>query len=682
MVDARLHDGRILRFPEGTDPAVIQATVKRVLGKTDKPISSPAPEGQLETESGIGDTLADILVSGPVQVGAKALSDRFLGEDSAVSTFLEGLSDFQRQTFQGLTANFGDEILGNIRSGDADQNIADERARNERFQEENPVLSGVAQTVGATSTALVPGAGAASLAKSAVGKIAAGATAGGVFGALSGAGAGEDLESRIDGAITNGTFGVLLGGGFAAAGQAAQPIVRKVAGFFRSDRGQKITKAQQAFAKALADDGVTPEGAAKQLTELGPEAILADVGGKSVKRTVRAAQSVSNKAANTIDEALTQRQAEQATRVVKEINKELSDGQEFFAAIDDIHHQRAASAAPLYDAAYQIDIPINGKLRSLMQTSAMKTAAKTAIRDISNEVDDAGRALNIPAPQLFDRKGDLNLPDRVSTQFMDLVKRKLDDAIGAAKRSGVDDKARTLTRLKNAFIDVVDEANPAFKEARRVYAGFADSEEALTLGRAFRKDDAEIITRRLAQEGPDSNFATFYRSGVAQRIREEIQKTGDNRNVVQKIFGNEFARRQIRASFKSKEGFDAFKKAMEAEEAFVKTRNFLARQSETTDKAFEAAGLVQSLGKGTSDVLTGDVRSGVSTIVRGFTDQLRTTSPQAADELAEILTTNDKQVQAAVLRALVQEAKKIRAGRNAGNIGAGVGSTAAVASGG
>ena len=31
-IQAALHDGRILEFPDGTDPSVVQATVKRVLG--------------------------------------------------------------------------------------------------------------------------------------------------------------------------------------------------------------------------------------------------------------------------------------------------------------------------------------------------------------------------------------------------------------------------------------------------------------------------------------------------------------------------------------------------------------------------------------------------------------------------------------------------------------------------
>jgi hypothetical protein len=46
-IQAQLADGRILEFPDGTDPSVVQATVKRVIE------SSPAP-GQAAPEEGIG----------------------------------------------------------------------------------------------------------------------------------------------------------------------------------------------------------------------------------------------------------------------------------------------------------------------------------------------------------------------------------------------------------------------------------------------------------------------------------------------------------------------------------------------------------------------------------------------------------------------------------------------------
>ena len=39
-IEAQLADGRVLEFPDGTDPSVVQATVKRVLAQS----AAPPPE--------------------------------------------------------------------------------------------------------------------------------------------------------------------------------------------------------------------------------------------------------------------------------------------------------------------------------------------------------------------------------------------------------------------------------------------------------------------------------------------------------------------------------------------------------------------------------------------------------------------------------------------------------------
>lgn len=47
---AELADGRILEFPDGTDPAVIQSTVKRMLGQPEQQPIIPAPTQQIDTD--------------------------------------------------------------------------------------------------------------------------------------------------------------------------------------------------------------------------------------------------------------------------------------------------------------------------------------------------------------------------------------------------------------------------------------------------------------------------------------------------------------------------------------------------------------------------------------------------------------------------------------------------------
>ena len=46
MITAKLADGRMLKFPDGTDPSVIQATVKKVIGASQEAVAPAPPEGQ------------------------------------------------------------------------------------------------------------------------------------------------------------------------------------------------------------------------------------------------------------------------------------------------------------------------------------------------------------------------------------------------------------------------------------------------------------------------------------------------------------------------------------------------------------------------------------------------------------------------------------------------------------
>jgi hypothetical protein len=74
-VSARLADGRILTFPDGTDPSVIQSTVKRILGEV-------APK---QNTSGLGD-IATAFTSGAIG-STKALID-FAGAENVASKAL------------------------------------------------------------------------------------------------------------------------------------------------------------------------------------------------------------------------------------------------------------------------------------------------------------------------------------------------------------------------------------------------------------------------------------------------------------------------------------------------------------------------------------------------------------------------------------------------------------------
>jgi hypothetical protein len=84
-VSARLADGRTLTFPDGTDPSVIQATVKRLLSET-----APAEAGFS------GSDLATAFKSGAVG-STKALTDVAGAENVASQALGAKAEEIQKQ---------------------------------------------------------------------------------------------------------------------------------------------------------------------------------------------------------------------------------------------------------------------------------------------------------------------------------------------------------------------------------------------------------------------------------------------------------------------------------------------------------------------------------------------------------------------------------------------------------
>lgn len=82
MIEAELHDGRILEFPDGTDPAVVQSTVKRLLAEGKQP-ERPA----YATQALHG---ANEAIMAPVRVVENLIAEKIFGTSKRpVSDFLK-----------------------------------------------------------------------------------------------------------------------------------------------------------------------------------------------------------------------------------------------------------------------------------------------------------------------------------------------------------------------------------------------------------------------------------------------------------------------------------------------------------------------------------------------------------------------------------------------------------------
>ena len=124
-ITAQLHDGRQLEFPDGTDPAVIQATVKKVLGTVEPPAEKSFPQqvGQQVMNAGAG------ALRGAGSIGATLLTpyDLIAGNTSSIgnterrNAMDEALSSLGADTnslaYQG--GKLGGEIAGTAGVGGA-----------------------------------------------------------------------------------------------------------------------------------------------------------------------------------------------------------------------------------------------------------------------------------------------------------------------------------------------------------------------------------------------------------------------------------------------------------------------------------------------------------------------------------------------------------------------------------
>ena len=106
-VKAELHDGRILEFPDGTDPSVVQATVKRVLGVGAGQAAPAQPPAQGERTYGEAAT----------DIGAGLMSGtgkliQFPGQLYGLATGAIGDEDFGTTGVQGVGKYLQDKAKG------------------------------------------------------------------------------------------------------------------------------------------------------------------------------------------------------------------------------------------------------------------------------------------------------------------------------------------------------------------------------------------------------------------------------------------------------------------------------------------------------------------------------------------------------------------------------------------
>jgi hypothetical protein len=435
---------------------------------------------------------------------------------------------------QGPTLGFADELAGLIQApfiatqgeslGDAYARGRDVyRAGVQSYQQEQPIGSAVAQ--GVASLPL----GALNLGRSIapqVGPVMRSVGAGGLFGAVAGAGEAETPEDIAGKALTSGATSAVLGGTTESVMKMARPVTGAIKaqagrvlpeGLRSLAGGSSVDMARRRVAQAMLRDGASPDQVTARMAKLGDDAILAESAGYNTRDLLDTMATLPGRTKNYTEDLIRQRQSQRGGRIATSAQQQLSPtGARLADSVESLITKRDVDATPLYNQLKTVSVPLDDDLKQIL--------------DAANKLGAFGRAEKISTGlrESFSLKDFKKATDAAMTD-LDKVKRGIDDIISSKSatndRGEINEFGRSVVKLKQDLLKRLDDATvdpdtgvSLYKGARNAYAGPSALISAAELGRTVLNKPAATI-RTLVKDMSDSELESF-RVGAYEGLRD------------------------------------------------------------------------------------------------------------------------------------------------------------------
>lgn len=453
---------------------------------------------------------------------------------------------------------------------------------------------------------------------------------GGLFGGAYGAGGSEGgAKQRVAGAGAGAGLGGITGGLGYPVAKGIEIGAGKLATAVRSRIAPEST-ARANVAHAVERDEMTSTKLRQRLVDLGPQAIIADAGGRNVRGLARTTASVPGPAQNRAEIMLNQRAEGEAGRIAQAIKKGI-DPKDYYAAEDAFLTNLQERAAPLYKQAYAKYQSISSRaLDRLLKSKTGQKALRETAEIVENERAGGAAAylgkvdeeLTAGAREAADvgKMAGVGQPGVLrgfSLQTWDQIKRGFDSLLDSPTYRNeitgrLNTRGRSVDQMRRRLLKELDKATggekSVYAKARATYSGDAEVMTALREGRKVLNMDPEQIASRMA--GLSKAGKEAYRSGAARALKDVVDKTVDMGSAARRIFGNARKRAQIRAVFPDQKSYNLLRKTLTAEQQFAQTRQYVHGGSQTTPRAAEQADALTNIG-GALGVLGGAKTAGV-----------------------------------------------------------------------
>ena len=454
------------------------------------------------------------------------------------------------------------------------------------------------------------------------------------YGFVSGLGSAyeeDPLEALKKAAVTGG-----LGATLGAATQPAMGVLGAAGrqGMARVSPTAAGNYAQQKVAEALIRD--VPEALAPsaltraqaRLMTLGPEARIADVGGKSTRNLLDVQATLPGTTSEAVERAIRERQSGRAGRMMAAADETLgTGGAGYRESIEAFNAQRFAQSRPYYAAIDRATVTVNDELLDVLnKTKGVQGPTELLYSTRTGQTLDLSKL----------KKG-----DQLPMNLLDDLKQTLFDTSSSLRtREGMGAQASAYDSVRLKLISELEKQSPkvggqsAYTLAMRTWAGPSQMLQAAENGRmAMTQDifDLGTVTRNLTASEVDA-----FRIGALQALR---QKTGTEagQTSLLKMWKEPATQERLKEIFGN--DYRAFAAAV-AREARLKALESTGRGSQTAARLAGAADLdVAPLAQTASAVSSGSPMA----IITAATNLARQTqTPEAVrNEIGRILLSRD-----------------------------------------
>lgn len=574
---------------------------------------------------------------------------------------------------QGPTLGFADELAGIIQApfiATPSESFADayKRGRDvyrsgvESYQQEQPIGSAVAQGVASLPLGMINlGRNIAPQA----GPVLRSIGAGGLFGAVAGAGGAKTPEEIPQEALASGVTSAALGG----ATELGMKAVRPVAGVLKAQAGRMVPEvvrslaggssvdlARRRVAQAMLRDGASPDQVTARMAKLGDDAILAESAGYNTRDLLDTMATLPGRTKNYTEDLIRQRQSQRGGRLATSAQQQLSPtGARLADSVEALLTKRDVEATPLYEQLKTVTVTLDDDLKKIL--------------DAANQLGAFGRAKQISiglrepfSLQDFKKATNASMPD------LDKVKRGLDDIISG--KSSTNDKGeineygRAVVKLKQDLLKRLDDATvdpdtgaSLYKSARNAYAGPSALISAAELGRTVMNKPATTI-RALVKDMSDSELESF-RVGAYEGLKE-MAGTQPGQTKLLNMWKEPATQERLKEIFPSERSFRQFASDVAAE-ARKKEIQSVGRGSQTAGREARVEDVgVQTL-QDTANIAAAANTMDVTSLINMLSNNMKRTSvPEPVrNEIGRILMSRATSAdEVKILRNVIDKMKK------------------------